>query len=253
MPPALGSFPTFQGDARAPGNPNASFAGGLFYLLPYIEQQNAYNWFQNAGGTGYDVEQGANPQSIGGCPWDGSNGIQTPKPYVCPSDPTYNPQTWGGIGSYALNGMIFQADWVGYSTFPTSISDGTSQTIFFTETYAGGNYNFSNAQTNLWWWDYNTFQTPTSSNGDCGPLNFVGAAYTPLFGPSATYCNTNFAATGWGGNFSVCGCRATSPHTGAINAGLGDGSVRTLSAGVSGQTWYAACTPSGGEVLGSDW
>jgi hypothetical protein len=34
---------------------------------------------------------------------------------------------------------------------------------------------------------------------------------------------------------------------------LADASVRTLSRGMSGDTWWAAVTPAGGEVLGSDW
>jgi hypothetical protein len=34
---------------------------------------------------------------------------------------------------------------------------------------------------------------------------------------------------------------------------LADASVRTLAAGMSGQTWWAACTPAGGESLGADW
>jgi hypothetical protein len=38
-----------------------------------------------------------------------------------------------------------------------------------------------------------------------------------------------------------------------MNAALGDGSVRWLSAGMSPQTWWAACTPAGGDILGSDW
>jgi len=253
MPPAIGGFPNFQNDQRPSGNPNASFGGCLFYLLPFIEQQNMYNWCKSSSGTGVDPEQGAGPQSVGGCPWNGSAGSQTPKTYICPSDPTYNPQTWGGIGSYAVNGMIFQADWVSYSNFPASIPDGTSNTIFFTETYAGGNYKFSNAQTNLWWWDYNTFQTPPSSNGDCGPLNWVGTTFTPLIAPSPDYCNKNFSPTSWGGNFSACGCRATSPHTGGINVALGDGSVRTLSGSISGTTFFAACTPASGDQIGSDW
>ena len=213
MPASIGSFPSFQGDRRPPphgSDPNASFGGTMFYLLPYIEQANMYEWCKSASGSGYDPEAGAGPQTVGGAPWSGSAGIQTPKTYVCPSDPTYNPQTWGGIGSYAVNGMIFQADWVGYSNFPASIPDGSSNTIFFTETYAGGNYNFPSTNTNLWWWDYNTFQTPPASNGDCGPFNYVGAAYPPLFAPSPAYCNTNYAMNSWGGNFSVCGCRATS-------------------------------------------
>ena len=39
----------------------------------------------------------------------------------------------------------------------------------------------------------------------------------------------------------------------AIQVGLGDGSVRTLSSGVSPATWAAALTPAGGETLGNDW
>jgi len=45
----------------------------------------------------------------------------------------------------------------------------------------------------------------------------------------------------------------TSPHTGAMIAGLGDGSVRTVSKSVSGTTWRNACIPDDGNVLGSDW
>ena len=38
-----------------------------------------------------------------------------------------------------------------------------------------------------------------------------------------------------------------------ILVGLGDGSGRLVSASVSPDTWAAALTPDGGEVLGSDW
>lgn len=34
---------------------------------------------------------------------------------------------------------------------------------------------------------------------------------------------------------------------------LGDGSVRNVSTNISYQTWSAAITPDGGEILGSDW
>jgi hypothetical protein len=34
---------------------------------------------------------------------------------------------------------------------------------------------------------------------------------------------------------------------------LGDGSIRMVSSGISGDTWWGALTPAGGEVLGSDW
>jgi hypothetical protein len=47
--------------------------------------------------------------------------------------------------------------------------------------------------------------------------------------------------------------RASTAHSGGMVTGLVDGSVRTLSPGMSGDTWWAAITPSGGEVLGPDW
>ncbi len=47
--------------------------------------------------------------------------------------------------------------------------------------------------------------------------------------------------------------RASTPHAGGMQVVLADGSVRILSGGMSGTTWWAAVTPAGGEVLGPDW
>jgi prepilin-type processing-associated H-X9-DG protein len=47
--------------------------------------------------------------------------------------------------------------------------------------------------------------------------------------------------------------RPSSNHTAGMNVLLGDGSVRFLSQGLSPVTWWAACTPDGGEVLPNDW
>ncbi|HZV06494.1 MAG TPA: DUF1559 domain-containing protein [Gemmataceae bacterium] len=245
MPPGIGGYPTVATSPSARGN--SSYGGALFYLLPYIEQQNLYNWCALANGTGYDPERGA-------------NGLihQTVKTYVCPSDPTFGNGLaggWAAVGSYVFNGMIFQSDWIGYSNFPASITDGTSNTIFFTETYSLGTSS-GNFQPNLWWWDYNGFETPTNTQfyTDCGGFNYFGTAFTPLIMPSAQYCLTTTATQAtWGGIFSVCSCRAISPHTAGTNVGMGDGSVRFLAQGISGATWFAACTPNYGDILGSDW
>jgi prepilin-type N-terminal cleavage/methylation domain-containing protein/prepilin-type processing-associated H-X9-DG protein len=250
MPPGLGGYPT-PTDPTARGG-NGSYGGLLFYLLPYIEQQNMYNFCKNAGGSGYDPEKGAGPQTTGGV-------LKQPvKTYICPADPSYGSGIaagWASVGSYVFNGMIFKSDWLGYSTFPASISDGTSNTILFTETYSLGTAT-GNLQPNLWWWDYNGFQTPPDSNlyTDCGGLPFYGQAFVPLITPTTQYCLSNTVKEKtWGGTFSVCGCRAVSPHTGGINVGMGDGSVRFLPQGISQSSWFAACTPSGGEPPGSDW
>jgi hypothetical protein len=254
MPPAVGSFPSYlNGDFRC-SNANGrsgGFAGLQFWMLPYMEQDNLYKSCACAAPNQnfLDVEQGVRPALAGGVMQD------VVKSYLCPSDPTANGGTsgWAAVGSYVFNGMIFQADWVGYSNFPATLSDGTSNTIMFTEVYAMGKAPNYNGDQSLWWWDYNSFQTPRSSNGDCGGLNYYGVAYTPLIQPSPTFCGANTQSWTWGGKVSVCMCRATSPHTAGINAGLGDGSVRFVSGGISGTTWFAACTPQGGETLGSDW
>jgi prepilin-type N-terminal cleavage/methylation domain-containing protein/prepilin-type processing-associated H-X9-DG protein len=251
MPPGLGGYPTIATSPTARGT--SSYGGLLFFLLPYIEQQNMYNFCQLANGNGYDPEKGAGPQSTGG------ELRQSVKTYICPADPTYGnglAYGWAAVGSYVFNGMIFKSDWLGYSTFPASIQDGTSNTIFFTETYSLGTSTNGNLQPNLWWWDYNGFETPPDSNyyTDCGGLSFYGQAFVPLITPTTQYCLSNTVTENtWGGLFSVCGCRAVSPHTGGINVGMGDGSVRFLPQGISQSSWFAACTPNGGEPPGSDW
>jgi prepilin-type N-terminal cleavage/methylation domain-containing protein/prepilin-type processing-associated H-X9-DG protein len=250
MPPALGTWPQ-PNLGRCGSGKGSGFGGLMYFMLPFIEQDNLYNSTTcNFGATpqnGYDVELGQAPFAAGGVM---QNVVKT---YVCPSDPTANGgfSGWAAVGSYVYNGMIFQADWVGYSHFPATIVDGTSNTILFTEVYAGGTYNQTDQS--LWWWDYNTFEAPANANGDCGSLGYWGPSFTPLIRPSPSYCQTNTIAWGWGGAASVCMCRAVSPHTGGINVGLGDGSVRFVSQGISQSTWYAACTPAGGEVLGPDW
>jgi len=248
LPPGIGSFPEKRNGKRChDGTPATSFGGLLFYMLPFIEQDNLYKACACANTpNAFDPEQGILPSAAG-------NVMQVViKTYLCPSDPTANGGTsgWASVGSYAYNGMIFQADWVGTATFPATLSDGTSNTILFTETYAGGTYNQSD-QT-LWWWDYNSFQTPTSSNGDCGGLNYYGTAFPPLT-TNPTFCRTNVTPWTWGGHASVCMCRAVVVHTGGLNVGLGDGSVRFVSSAISGTTWFQASTPQGGETLGSDW
>jgi prepilin-type N-terminal cleavage/methylation domain-containing protein len=257
MPCGIGDYPPFKPTGTRCSNNNAdfnsAFGGVLFFLLPYVEQDNLYKQCLCPAGHGYDPEQGARPASRGGVMQD------VVPTYLCPSDPTANQgfTGWASVGSYVFNGMIFQADWVGFSNFPATITDGTSNTIFFTETYAMANGNqlspTYNGDATLWWWDYNSFQTPTSSNGDCGGLNYFGTAYTPLDKPSPNFCAANTRSWTWGGKVSVCMCRATSPHTGGINCGLGDGSVRFVAAGISGNTWFAASTPNAGDILGQDW
>jgi prepilin-type processing-associated H-X9-DG protein len=77
--------------------------------------------------------------------------------------------------------------------------------------------------------------------------------------PTVQYCEFTLVHAEQGGGYgdgrpvNICSVMATSPHPSVINVGMGDGSVRNVSSGISGITWWAAVTPKGGEVLGSDW
>jgi prepilin-type N-terminal cleavage/methylation domain-containing protein/prepilin-type processing-associated H-X9-DG protein len=264
LPPGIGDYPRPPLGTRgvngctSAGGPGAgawAYGGLMYHMLPFMEHSAIYNGTQCSDGVGYDVERGKRPAANSGVMMD------VIPSYLCPADPTTNngngPWHNESAGSYVYNGIIFTADWVGYSKFPAAITDGTSNTIFFTETYAMANgprltprYN---GDVSLWWWDYNSFETPTSSNGDCGSLNFYGTAYTPLITPSPNFCGSSTRAWGWGGTVSNCMCRATSPHTGGINCGMGDGSVRFVKGDISPATWFAACTPAAQDILGNDW
>src|SRR5262249_23027147 len=116
------------------GSPNNSYASVFFHILPFMEQQNSYN----------QTLQPSDPH------WAnvGPNGQQFPtyspfwnvlqlnmKTYVCPSDPT-NSGTGGwnsGLSSYGYNAQSFPISWAPYNRFPASFTEGTSNTIFFTE------------------------------------------------------------------------------------------------------------------------
>ena len=116
------------------------------------------------------------------------------------------------------------SSWTASTTIPGSFPDGTSNTLLFAETYAlcgtgGSLWGYPSADPRLpvfHAWSWEPFQArPTAA--ECDPL------------------------------------RASTPFSGAIQVALADGSVRGVRAGVSAETWRAAYTPDGGEVLGDGW
>jgi prepilin-type N-terminal cleavage/methylation domain-containing protein len=216
LPPMSGPFP--QGST---GNGNV-----FYWLLPFIEQDNIYKLHPDY--YSWTEAGEVDPGPIVN---------QTIKTYLCPSDAHNQPvQMWGGgwaAGNYVANYQVF-ANAPSWDTtvsprIPATFSDGTSNTIIFAEKVV----RCSDGYSPLWGhgsWDYNwmpAFQTWI----DSGP----GAMFqvTPT-----TNCN-HFLASSF--------------HTAGMNVGLGDGSVRFLSQGISGNTWWYACTPAGGDILGSDW
>ena len=60
----------------------------------------------------------------------------------------------------------------------------------------------------------------------------------PQIVPKQGYCNPELLNT---------------PHESGMMCGMGDGSVRSMRGTISQDTFNALCSPTGGELLGSDW
>jgi prepilin-type N-terminal cleavage/methylation domain-containing protein len=255
----------------------------LFYLLlPYVEQQGVY-----------DQGTSANPTVASGnyrraAFFVRNNVVKT---FTCPSDPTYpdniDDQGWAS-SSYAGNVMVF--DPAGPGTLTTAMPDGTSNTVVFAHRYklCDATILFQGGHTQGDWAAYprdsalGYWSTPgfgyssyarligTSKNQSAGCPSgmascWAGTSYVdstthapgpwpgwPDFSSSARPTSGipfQTAPTTGNCNFDVL----VSPHPDIMIAGLGDGSVRTVSASIATSTWYYACQPNDGMVLPSDW
>jgi len=228
LPPGDGLYPSDN------PTPNNAYASVFFHILPYEEQGNSYNGtLQPSDPHGSNVGPGGAPLPTYSPFW---NVLQLKnKIYICPSDPSNigNAGWNSGLSSYAYNAQVFPISWAGRNRFPASLTDGTSTTIMYTD---------QRASCNGFWPDWG----PSISDGANGGQP-TGPAAIFLQQPPGTSCP--YPSGSWGGQ----NYRATSPHTGGIMVGLGDGSVRMVNPGISPTTWWSAMTPAGGEVLGNDW
>jgi len=228
LPPGLGNYPS-----RDPVANNGQ-GGLLFHILPNIDQEPAYK--ASLGTDGRNANLPTYTQ------WNAQN-VHI-KGYLCPQDPTQDNRWADSVTSYAYNGQIFGISYpwgwgMGSQRYPSFITDGTSQTIFFTEKMVRGYVNDAPGAT--WAPDNDMNFWP-----DWGPAIASAEDGRLTTGPASKFQSTPTAANN---NMD----RASSPHTAGIMVALGDGSVKLVSNAISPTTWWRALTPNANDPLGSDW
>lgn len=145
LPPAMGMPDWYEGTA----GPDANRLSGLVHLLPFMEQQALYDSISQP-----SEHNGVEYAAFGAAPWDSSfPPWKTELPaLICPSTATSDSDTNFGWTSYAFSigdqaRGIHDSDAtrgtfsVGASNSHQDISDGTSNTIAFTEMGTGDRAN----------------------------------------------------------------------------------------------------------------
>jgi prepilin-type N-terminal cleavage/methylation domain-containing protein len=241
-----GSSGNTQGATSGKSGP---MTGTVFYwMLPYIEQTNAYNNLLVGPPVSYNDS------------WHCKFEIKT---FISPSDPSAPANGFpdgssprAGI-SYAANEYVltpvYNMNWpsrdktAATARIPSSIPDGTVNTISFAEKrmmcpQSGGSV--------FYWGETGGGCTRRGSNPvTIGSIPAFNSLFLPQFNPSPTACNP---------------CLLNSSTDGGILVGLFDGSVKLVAQGISGMTypsttpsgtntWTFAVQPNDGVTLGPDW
>ena len=291
LPPTNGWYPKLPAGAKyqAGGSQGSAF----FHILPYIEQDNlrklsnrtlyyiyssatpttnsgSYVYNDPTYGYRYDYTYTYGGYTSTYVPsgvqayWGGSVINYPVKLYLAPADPSVTSESYGYSG-YLLNTAVFDKD-----LKIQTISDGSSNTVLVAEGYASC-YSYGYSQTNphdytyssrysYWpgyYYDYTylasykytyTGSYYQSIGYTTSSYTYSYSYYTPKFSPVAGKTFQVRPALGQ--------CDGSIPQghsSGVMLVLLGDGSVKGVSAGVTPDTWAAALTPNGGDLLGNDW
>jgi prepilin-type N-terminal cleavage/methylation domain-containing protein len=240
LPPAYGNYPSSTSTGVV-GPPTV-------WILPFVEQQNLFSQVQTQFATGGNLAGGGSTNIN-----FNASSPAVVKIYQCPSDATIKgaPGTPGSGVSYAANGQVFGTITTTRNVSPPTIlawsskggtkiardiPDGTSNTIFWIEKLAD-----CNGTTNRWA-GLGDATTPIIGSTIPGPIP-PGIGVSPNLTLQFNIQNS----------LSCVYYQASSSHTGAMLAALGDGSVRILNQGMTPLTFNIAMVPNDGLTLGPDW
>ena len=227
----------------------------LFHLLPFIEEANVYKITDRT----KDMDDKANAKA---------REVRI-KTFENPKDPDQPNPKWGPtsyMGNAGTKPSLKDNDGVFFKDtklkIPTSFPDGTSNTIMFIETLKGdgGKVAVSVARQHVRLGKkelkgikdeagVKDFKDDKNIAGDRG-ASWMDGRFLQATINGARKVNDARPDVDCGGEGGLSGARTLGN---SINVGLCDGSVRSVSTSISHETWKAACTSAGGEVLGADW
>jgi prepilin-type N-terminal cleavage/methylation domain-containing protein/prepilin-type processing-associated H-X9-DG protein len=236
----------------------ANFSSVFYFLLPFMEEEAKYNQFTE--GTTQHIQFSQKAAGI--------------KAVLCPSDPSDDERdglvtvldcnngtptnSVLGVASYAANVQAFAHACLtkteygklnpkpspaevmarAHRKIPNHFPDGTTKSILFGERYSNcpGYCNGRDA------W-LGTFQVPPFDPVFGTPYDNFFQTNKPKFllpqdAPALRACNSNVLQT---------------PHSGVMNVGLADGSVRGISMGITQDLWTALVYVNDGLTLSEDW
>jgi prepilin-type N-terminal cleavage/methylation domain-containing protein len=215
LPPAYGTFPNAAGAVGPP----AGLGTLQYFLLPYLEQDALYRSVtvtsDNIMGTPLKVFMGPADPTMQ------SNGIVMSMMMGGP---------YGGC-SYASNYLVFGGTPGGQARIPATFLDGTSNTILFGPI-------FTDCGGTQYMWNMGSCGNPPTWPYSYNPATDYLRLPLPQTRPALAQCDPSLLQ---------------SPYSGTILIGLGDGSVRNLSAAVSAYSWNLGLNPSDGQAFDGSW
>jgi prepilin-type N-terminal cleavage/methylation domain-containing protein len=265
------SFPStpFTACGGSATSPDGATGTWLIHILPFIEQNNLYNALYSLGNL--------NTNDSSSNYFNAYDAAISPviKNFLCPSDGTdpsnvqaHSAGTYGA-SSYVGNVMIFNP--AGPGTILTGMPNGTSNTVMVAERLLSCDVSIvlgftSTGQSVIgpaWGWMF-----PDHGDGAQNPgygwltagieSTQNGCLRTDFFDWSANYqppiatanANTIFTVNT---TAITCNIFVTNTAHPAMQVGLGDGSVKSVTSGLSKATWLTANNPKLNTVLGPDW
>jgi hypothetical protein len=233
--------------------------------MPYLELGNLYRTIRAAA----DVTAGTlDDAGINTHPYALAAKGQAVKVAICPSDTTAPsdgliPSTGlvpgFGVISYAANVRVLPPI---PKIITAAMPNGTSNTIVYVERYtACHRAPFTNRPYETYW---AYVQPMPSDEMACAGFNWpsaaelVGTRWNGSYNGGVPGTNTLHATLTFQVRPTLEDCINLVPqtaHTGAMQVGLGDASVRAVAGNISITTWRIACNDPllVGQVLGSDW